>query len=42
MFNVSPLVFRPLMIITQKVTTLAFQVHDGEKSVVQSFVNLLL
>jgi hypothetical protein len=24
---------RPLMIVTQKITTLAFQVHDGEKTI---------
>lgn len=24
---------RPLMIVTQKITTLAFQIHDGEKIV---------
>lgn len=34
--------FSPLMMITQKVTTLAFQVHDGEKSLMQFFVNFLL
>uniref|UniRef100_A0A8C1X5I2 MBOA1 acyltransferase n=2 Tax=Cyprinus carpio TaxID=7962 RepID=A0A8C1X5I2_CYPCA len=28
-FTLSSLIFSPLMIITQKITTLAFQVHDG-------------
>lgn len=36
-FTLSSLIFSPLMMITQKVTTLAFQVHDGEKSLMQFF-----
>lgn len=31
-FIIFYLPFRPLMIVTQKITTLAFQVHDGKNS----------
>lgn len=38
----SVLIFRPLMIVTQKITTLAFQLHDGKAAETHTHTHTLM